>query len=164
MSKRFLIVLIGLILLVIPVMAQDNIGVTTGVTDDEVNEIAAKLYCPVCENIPLDTCGTEACDDWREEIRLQLENGRTEQQIIDDFVARFGDRVVGTPKDPTLRNLSLITPWILIGLLAVGLISGVLRWRSIRMRNASASIEDMDEHTTTQNDLYRNILEQDVAS
>ena len=31
-------------------------------TDDEVNAIAKELYCPVCENISLDACGTTACD------------------------------------------------------------------------------------------------------
>lgn len=85
------------------------------VTDDQVNAIAKKLYCPVCENITLDTCGTAACADWRYEIRLQLEQGKTEQEIVDDFVSRFGDRVVGTPQDAALRALSLVTPWVIIG-------------------------------------------------
>ena len=35
---------------------------------DEVNDIAKNMFCPVCENIPLDVCGTEACEMWREEI------------------------------------------------------------------------------------------------
>ena len=30
-------------------------------TDDAVNKIAKQLYCPVCENTPLDVCPTEAC-------------------------------------------------------------------------------------------------------
>ena len=36
-------------------------------TDDEVNAIARQLYCPVCENTPLDVCPTDACKEWREE-------------------------------------------------------------------------------------------------
>ena len=88
----------------------------TTVTDNEVNAIAKDLYCPVCENITLDTCGTAACADWRYEIRLQLEAGLSAEQIKADFVRRFGDRVVGTPYDPILRALSLVTPFLLIGL------------------------------------------------
>lgn len=88
----------------------------TTVTDDEVNAIAKDLYCPVCENITLDTCGTAACADWRYEIRLQLEAGMNAEEIKTDFVRRFGDRVVGTPYDPILRALSLVTPFALIGL------------------------------------------------
>ena len=115
-----------LLLLITPAAAQ-------GITDDEVNEVAGKLYCPVCENIPLDACGTAACQDWREEIRTQLGEGMSEQQVIDNFVARYGDRVVGTPVDPMLRALSLVTPWIL-GALAVG----VALWTLLRWRNSQA--------------------------
>lgn len=86
------------------------------VTDNDVNKIAQDLYCPVCENITLDTCGTAACADWRYEIRLQLESGLNAEQIKADFVRRFGDRVVGTPYDPVLRALSLVTPVVLIAL------------------------------------------------
>ena len=34
---------------------------TSPVTDDEVNALAQELYCPVCENVPLDVCPTRAC-------------------------------------------------------------------------------------------------------
>jgi cytochrome c-type biogenesis protein CcmH len=45
------------------------------VTDDQVNAVARQLYCPVCENIPLDVCPTQACAEWRELIRLKLSEG-----------------------------------------------------------------------------------------
>ena len=89
------------------------------VTAEDVNAIAHELYCPVCENITLDTCSTAACADWRYEIQLQLEAGFTPEQIKADFVRRFGDRVVGTPQDPVLRGLSLVTPYLLV---AIGLV------------------------------------------
>jgi cytochrome c-type biogenesis protein CcmH/NrfF len=47
----------------------------TGPTDDEVNAIAKQLYCPVCENIPLDVCPTQACAQWRDLIREKLARG-----------------------------------------------------------------------------------------
>lgn len=67
------------------------------VTADDVNAVAKQLYCPVCENEPLDQCGTKACQDWRAEIRLQLEQGATEQEIKDSFQNRYGDRVLAEP-------------------------------------------------------------------
>jgi cytochrome c-type biogenesis protein CcmH len=67
------------------------------VTADDVNAIAKQLFCPVCENEPLDQCGTKACQDWRAEIKLQLEQGATEQDIKDDFQRRYGDRVLSEP-------------------------------------------------------------------
>ncbi|MBC7810848.1 MAG: cytochrome c-type biogenesis protein CcmH [Burkholderiales bacterium] len=112
-------------MLVLPALAQDST-----VSDDDVNAVAGRLYCPVCENIPLDACGTAACAEWRDEIRVQLEQGRTPQQVVERFVAQFGEAVVGSPQDPTLSTLSLLTPFLIGG---VGLIVGVitfLRWRS----------------------------------
>ena len=57
-------------------------------TDDEVNAIAKQLYCPVCPNTPLDVCETQACKDWRAQIRDQLAAGWSEERIIDYFVTQ----------------------------------------------------------------------------
>ena len=76
--------------------AQDSPG--QAVTADDVNAVAKQMYCPVCENIPLDVCGTAACAQWRDEIRIQLESGSTPDEVIRNFVARYGDRVVSTPQ------------------------------------------------------------------
>lgn len=122
-------VILSLLFVSLFASAQETGQGTSTVTADQVNAIAAKLYCPVCENIPLDACGTAACADWRNEIKLQLEQGMTEAQITDDFVRRFGDRVVGTPQDPLLRILSLVTPWLLIGLGGAGGVWFLLRQR-----------------------------------
>ena len=82
----------------------------SGVSDTEVIQVAERMYCPVCENIPLDECQTTACLEWKDEIAAQLSAGRTPQQVIDSFVARFGDHVVGLPQDPLLRALTFLLP------------------------------------------------------
>lgn len=109
--RRYFIVSL-LLLLALPALAQD--GSINEPTADDVNEIAGKMYCPVCENIPLDVCGTAACADWRDEIAIMLGDGLTEDEIIDDFVFRFGDRVVGVPQNTTLRVLSLAVPLLAV--------------------------------------------------
>ena len=67
------------------------------ISDDTVNAVAKGLYCPVCESEPLDTCQTEACHDWREEIRARLSEGETPQQIYDYFRSRYGEGVLARP-------------------------------------------------------------------
>jgi cytochrome c-type biogenesis protein CcmH len=150
MIVRATITLLVLVLLAFPALAQEDI------TDDDVNSVAGQLYCPVCENIPLDVCGTQACADWRAEIRTQLESGRTSQQIIDDFVARYGERVIGTPQDPTLRALSLVTPWI-VGALAL-LIAAITfaRWQRL------PGVPENTPKVTVTDDEYRARLERDL--
>lgn len=83
-------------------------------TDDQVNRIAKQLYCPVCENTPLDVCPTEACRQWRELIRLQLSQGRTEDEIKEYFVVNYGARVLAEPPRTGLNWLVYLLPPLLI--------------------------------------------------
>ncbi len=148
------VIILMLIGLALPAAAQSSIS------DDQVNEVARKLYCPVCENIPLDVCPTQACAEWRAEIRTQLASGATEQDVINDFVARYGEQVVGTPLDPMLRALSLLTPW-LIGLAAIVAAGYILvRWRSGQPQRVIASMDA----AAKDDDYYRARIEQDLQA
>jgi cytochrome c-type biogenesis protein CcmH len=154
--------LLTIFVITIPAAAQDRV-----VSDDEVNAVAEQLYCPVCENIPLDTCGTAACRDWREEIRSQLASGMTEEEVITRFVARYGDRVVGTPMDPMLRALSLLTPWVLGAIIVLGALWTFLRWRTGQATATGQTVADTmaDTASTVRDDeYYRTRLEQDLQS
>jgi cytochrome c-type biogenesis protein CcmH len=84
------------------------------VTADQVNSIAKQLYCPVCENIPLDVCGTTACERWREQIRDLLAEGKNESEIKTFFVDRYGDRVLAVPPPRGFNWLVYIIPAIAI--------------------------------------------------
>lgn len=106
----------------VPVWGQQEVPVS----DNEVNEVASELFCPLCENTPLDACPTQACKDWRELIRTQLAEGRTEQEIKDYFVAQYGLSVLAEP--PT-SGFNLVV-WLL-PLIAV-VVGGVFFVRHLR--------------------------------
>lgn len=90
---------------------------TPTISDDQVNEVAKDLYCPICESTPLDVCPTQACKDWRELIRTKLAEGQTKQQIMDYFAAQYGDRVLA---EPPQQGFDLVA-WLLpIGGIAFG--------------------------------------------
>jgi len=80
------------------------------VSDDEVNAIAKQLYCPVCENVPLDVCPTQACAQWRALIREKLAAGWSETRIKDYFVEQYGDRVLAAPPARGLNWLVYLIP------------------------------------------------------
>lgn len=99
-------------------------------TDDEVNAVAKKLYCPVCPNTPLDVCETQACKDWRAQIRDQLTSGWSEQQIMDYFVQQYGERVLGEPQRSGFTSMVWVLPLIAV-LLGIVIVWQVLRnWHS----------------------------------
>lgn len=79
-------------------------------SDDEVNAIAKNIYCPVCENTPLDVCPTQVCAQWRELIREQLAMGWSEAQIRQYFVDQYGDRVLASPPARGLNWLVYVLP------------------------------------------------------
>lgn len=104
LGRLLLLCLVALSFVAVPAA-----GAQEPVTDDEVNEIARDLYCPVCENTPLDVCPTQACQDWRAEIRAQLSQGKSEEEIQQYFVERYGARVLA---EPPRTGFNLII-WIL---------------------------------------------------
>jgi cytochrome c-type biogenesis protein CcmH len=130
MRLRVLVLpLLALLLLGIaaPTAAQD--GQPRPVTDDQVNAIARQLYCPVCENTPLDVCPTQACAQWRALIREKLGQDWSEAQIKQYFVDQYGDRVLATPPARGLNWLVYLLPPVLF-LMGAGLL--VLAFRSWR--------------------------------
>jgi cytochrome c-type biogenesis protein CcmH len=104
-------------------------------SDNEVNRVAKQLFCPVCENIPLDVCPTQACHEWRELIRLKIAEGWSDNQIKEYFALQYGDRVLA---EPPLRGLNLLVylvpPLFILG--GMVLLYGVLK----RMRTTSAPV------------------------
>jgi cytochrome c-type biogenesis protein CcmH len=107
-------------------------------SDDEVNAIAKQLYCPVCENIPLDVCPTQACEQWRGTIREKLALGWDEDQIKEYFVAQYGDRVLATPPARGLNWLVYVLPPLVI------LAGAVVLFRLFRSWSTKI---DVEEHT-----------------
>ena len=128
-------VLAASLLAVIVVSAQE--GQPRVPTDNEVNAIAKKLYCPVCPNTPLDVCETQACKDWRAQIRDQLASGWDEPQIINYFVQQYGERVLGEPQRKGFTSMVWVLPLIVV-LLGLVIVWQVLRsWRSKQGQQAT---------------------------
>ena len=104
-------------------------------TDDEVNAIAKDLFCPVCENTPLDVCPTDACKEWREEIRGMLADGKTEEEIKQHFVDYYGARVLSEPPRTGFNWLVYVVPPIVI-------VAGVfVLFRALRAWSQPSEIE-----------------------
>lgn len=120
-TLRWLFLALLLTLMPAVARAQDQ------VTDDEVNEVAKDVYCPVCESTPLDVCPTQACADWRELIRTKLAEGQSRDEVLDYFARQYGDGVLS---NPPRRGASLVVLWVLpvlLVLLGLVLFSRVLR-------------------------------------
>jgi cytochrome c-type biogenesis protein CcmH len=65
--------------------------------DEEVRRIAKQLRCPICESVSVADSPAELAGQMRGVIRKKLEAGESEQQIVDYFVAAYGDAVLLEP-------------------------------------------------------------------
>ena len=128
------LLLLGLFAVARPILAQDS-----AVTDDEVNEVARDVYCPVCENTPLDVCATQACADWRELIRTKLGEGQSKEEIFEYFARQYGDGVLANPPN---RGVSLVILWVLpVVLLLIGVLVFTRYMRSLRVVPAAVPVD-----------------------
>jgi cytochrome c-type biogenesis protein CcmH len=132
-------------------------------SDDEVNAIAKQLYCPVCENIPLDVCPTTACAQWRELIRQKLSEGWSEQQIKDYFVQQYGDRVLGTPPAKGINWLVYLVPPIAILAGVYILFRAIRAWkRPVQGEILKTTYTDSPAPTDPSKDEYIQRMEEEV--
>jgi cytochrome c-type biogenesis protein CcmH len=148
MKKLFWVTIILLVLSTPFAFAQDRLAVATvsaqgsTPTDDEVNAIAKQLYCPVCENTPLDVCPTVACKEWREEIRSMLAEGKSEAEIKQHFVDYYGARVLASPP-PTGFN------WLVYVVPPIAIVAGIfVLFRAFRAWNQAAATSSQGATTT----------------
>ena len=159
--KRFLWLFTSLILL-IAILPGSAAAQGSGPTDDDVNAIAKQLYCPVCENIPLDACGTTACEQWRGIIRDKLSEGWTEEQIKGYFVDQYGDRVLAEPPRRGFNWLIYIVPLVIFAGGGALLFRGFQQWRKAKPEKSSRSEKKHQAKSKKPIDDYINRVEEEL--
>ena len=104
-----------------------------GIANDEqrIRQLEEKLRCLVCQNQSLADSGAELAGDLRKQVRDQVAAGRSDDEIIEFLVQRYGDFVRYEPPFKATTALLWIGPFVLL-LAATGFLVFALR----RRRNA----------------------------
>jgi cytochrome c-type biogenesis protein CcmH len=104
--------------------------------------ISEELRCLVCQNESLSGSHAELAQDLRREIRKMIGEGKTDQEILDFMVARYGDFVrYRPPMKPTT--------WLLWGgpfLLLAGGIGALIAFLRRRTKEEAAPALSDEEH------------------
>jgi cytochrome c-type biogenesis protein CcmH len=92
----------------------------------EAKLLETKLMAPCCWAQQVSLHQSPAADEIKQNIRRLLADGRTGQQILDVYVAQYGDRILA---EPPARGFSLalyVAPWVFLAG-SVGLVFVVIR-------------------------------------
>ena len=98
------------------------------VTEQRLVEISSELRCLVCQNQTIADSNAELAVDLRREIRGMIQAGKTNPEIIDFMVVRYGDFVLYRPP---VKGITLLL-WG--GPIALMLIGFFIMQRYLRQR------------------------------
>jgi len=90
--------------------------------------LAENLRCLVCQNESLAGSHAELAEDLRREVREQMAQGKSDKEIIDYLVARYGDFVLYEPPMKSYTVLLWFGPFALL-LIGAGVLVFQLRKR-----------------------------------
>ena len=117
--------------------------------------VAAELRCLVCQNESIADSHADLAIDLRNQIREQLKNGKTQQEIITYMVDRYGDFVLYRPPVKPITWLLWIGPFVILAIgIAVLLI--YLRRRNTLASNKALTAEDNQKIDALLNTLGKN--------
>ena len=94
-----------------------------------VMSVAEELRCLVCQNETLAASQADLAVDLRKQIRAQLKAGRSQAQIIDFMVQRYGEFVRYRPAFNPTTALLWAGPFVLLALAAFVLATNIRRRR-----------------------------------
>jgi len=79
-----------------------------------VEQVTNKLscYCGGCPHLPVNACGCPEADKIKKDVGKKLASGMTEQQIIDGYVAQYGQTVLSMPPKSGFNLTAWLIPFL----------------------------------------------------
>jgi cytochrome c-type biogenesis protein CcmH len=138
----FLLLLAALALSPLLVLAADAVPTEKdAIASARAVRLAEKLRCLVCQNQTIADSNAELAQDLRQQIHEQIAAGKSDDQIVDYMVARYGDFVLYQPPLKATTVLLWAGPALLL-LIAVVVAVRALRMRAGRAEEAPLSAEE----------------------
>ena len=125
----------------------------TKAEEQHFKDLIEELRCLVCQNQSLADSDAELAHDLRAEVYEMVQDGKSDEEIVEFLVARYGDFVLYKPPVKPSTYLLWFGPFVLL-ILAGGLLLRAVR-RQKRTTNAEISTDErqrLDELLGKRND------------
>jgi cytochrome c-type biogenesis protein CcmH len=99
--------------------------------DAKAEALYARFMAPCCYTGLLRDHHSDAAEEMKEEIRSMLGEGRTESEVVDAFVARYGERILSNPPERGFNRLAILMPVLAVAAGAV-VVGRILRRQKAR--------------------------------
>ena len=97
-------------------VADELIQFSSSLNKTRYQSLIEELRCPKCQNQNLADSASGIAVDLREQVHQMIEERKTDQEIIDYMVARYGEFVLYRPQQSSATFLLWYGPFILLGL------------------------------------------------
>jgi cytochrome c-type biogenesis protein CcmH len=98
-------------------------------TEERIRRLSEKLRCLVCQNQTLADSPAELAVDLRRQLQEQVRAGRSDEQILDFMVQRYGDFVLYEPPFKATTVLLWVGPFVLLAAAGLVLVATLRRRR-----------------------------------
>lgn len=112
-----------------------------------VNDISGELRCLVCQNQTIADSHAALAIDLKNQVRQMVASGKTQDEIVDYMVQRYGDFVRYRPPMKPTTYLLWVGPFILL-IVGVALLISNLRKRKQVIADAPLSADESDRLQT----------------
>ncbi|QWD73848.1 cytochrome c-type biogenesis protein CcmH [Polynucleobacter sp. TSB-Sco08W16] len=111
------------------------------VTEQRLISISEEMRCLVCQNESLAGSRSDLANDLRREIRTLIKEGKSDDQIRNFMVERYGDFVLYRPPVKPITWLLWIGPFVILAI-GIAVLLGYLRRRNAAAPSKALSAED----------------------
>jgi cytochrome c-type biogenesis protein CcmH len=98
---------------------------------EHFRELIGQLRCLVCQNETLADSDADLAHDLRQEVYEMMKSGKSDQEVIDFLVKRYGDFVLYKPPVKPSTYIIWYGPFVLLGIAALLLMRAVGRQRHV---------------------------------
>ena len=120
--------------------------------DNRVREIAHQLRCPTCQALSVKESEAGLASNMKMKIRMMLEEGKTEEEVIQYFVDRYGEWILRSPQKSGFNMMLWGMPGV-VALLGAGVVVLYVRSKSNNVTLTESSPISAEEQAEIEKDL-----------
>ena len=123
--------------------------------EQRMHQLTNQLMCPVCDAQTIDGSNAQISQDMRAKVQELLQEGKSNSEIKDYFVLRYGEDILAAPKGIGFNLLAWIMP---VFIFLAGISIAFLALKNMRRANTKAALTV----TSNQHDLSEYLKQVDT--